>query len=332
MSRLPADPTEMAISAKNITKVFKSNTQTVHALNGVSFEIPKSQVFTILGPNGAGKTTLLRILTTIMRPTSGEVFIYGLSLRDQSHQIRQKTGIVAQSTNFDKYLTVWQNLCLHAKLHRMNPAEYIDRINLLLDQVGLLHRKNDYMETFSGGMQRRVALVRALIHRPTLLFLDEPSTGLDPAARKAIWATIQEIKQETTVILTTHYMDEADKLSDEILIMNQGNVVMQGTATALKNHIASPHRYELKLNIPEATQYMPFFENKGFGVVQPDAYRLEISLDEEADLQNQQLRQVYDLISTHLSSDVFQSFGQTETDLETVYLKVADQSIPLQLA
>ncbi len=308
----------VAIRVENLAKCFHSPQGVVHALKGVTFEVPRDKVFAILGPNGAGKTTLLRILTSIMRPSSGTAFIEGFELGRQNTQIRQLIGIVAQDNHFDRYLSVWQNLTLHARLHGMEKPVYEKRIQALLEQVGLYERRNDYLDHFSGGMQRRVALIRALIHRPRLLFLDEPSTGLDPAARLEIWETIQALKQETTVILTTHYMEEADRLSDQVMILNYGEVMMIGTPQELKARISPPNMYELTLTEPLAEQYQRQLASFISQVTVLDQDALRFHLDRREDLS---------ALMAQIEPVHLKSLGLAQADMETVYLTVAGKSM-----
>jgi len=314
------DPAQAAIVTQELTKRFKSAGGTVQALRGVSFAVERERIFTILGPNGAGKTTLLRILTTMMRPTTGTAWIEGFEIGRQNIHIRNLIGIVAQDNHFDKYLTVWQNLVLHAQMHGMEEKAYTRRISELLERVGLTERKNDYLDDFSGGMQRRVALIRALIHEPKLLFMDEPTTGLDPAARREIWDTLQDLKRRTTVILTTHYMEEADRLSDHILILNKGQVTMSGTANELKSLLSPPGIYELHLNTPNAAHYLPQLAPFIHDAELIDEDGLRFKLNQPDGLPQ---------IIQQIPPAELKSVGLAQADLETVYLSVAGKPVPL---
>ncbi len=313
--------TAIAIDVKNLSKFYKSPAGIVQALDHVSFQVSQGSVYSILGPNGAGKTTLLRILTTMTRPNQGTALIEGYDIQTQALEVRQQIGIVAQENHFDKYLSVWHNLTLHAQMHGMTKAEFEPRITDLLKRVNLYHRRFDYAEQFSGGMQRRVALIRALIHSPKVLFLDEPTTGLDPEARREIWEIIRQCKASTTVILTTHYMEEADTLSDDILILNHGRVVMTGTPTALKRAISPEDIYLLKLKGPKAAGY--FEKLQGLGVthmekVAEDTLRFRLQ-------DAQQLKQVITAVDLQ---DLLQ-IGAAEANLEAVYLSVASEKHPM---
>lgn len=309
-----------AIRVQSLTKHFSGSGGGVQALKGVSFEVERESVFTILGPNGAGKTTLLRILTTIMRPSSGSAWIEGYEIGRRNMQIRHLIGVVTQDTHFDRYLTVWQNLTLHARMHGIPKAAYEPRIRMLLEGVELYDRRNDFLENFSGGMKRRAALIRALIHEPRLLFLDEPTTGLDPAARREIWNIIRELKRKTTIILTTHYMEEADRLSDYLLIMNQGEVVMRGTTEELKRHLSPQDMYELSLSEPTADETLRNLHDLITGGILLDRHTLRFQLHRADDLPS-----VLGRIPTH----TLQSLGPARTDLETVYLTASGQLVSL---
>lgn len=331
----PADLTP-AIEVKDLRKSFGS----LEALRGVSFTVPTHGVFCILGPNGAGKTTLIRILTTITRPDSGGVKIFGENIQTHALEIRNRIGIVAQDNHFDNYLSVWDNLMLHAKLHGLSAMAAKTRITELLESVGLQGRSQSVPNTLSGGMQRRVALIRALIHQPDLLFLDEPTTGLDPQARREIWDTVVSIKHKTTVILTTHYMEEADFLSDAILMMREGQVILSGTSRELKNRLAlvnesSGHTlnaYEVILTEPEAQRYMEALQiscRKGSAtegancdwlqdIHVSDPFRLSLRVRDP-----QGLAQLYQCIPVGL----IQSIGKLQLDLEDVYLAVANNQL-----
>jgi ABC-2 type transport system ATP-binding protein len=307
----------LAIEVQNLAKHFGERGNGIQALDGVSFTVPHGSVFCILGPNGAGKTTLLKILTTVTRPDRGTARIEGYDIQAQAIQVRDCIGVVAQANRFDRYLSIWHNLTLHAQMHGIPPAEFEPEINRLLEKVGLYERRFDSADTLSGGMQRRVALIRALIHRPKVLFLDEPTTGLDPQARREIWETIQQLKPSATIILTTHYMEEADILSDHILMLHQGKVVMEGTARELKQEISPQNGYEVFLKVPKAAEYQAIIEQAGIDSVQCiDAYRLQFILSNPNELQR-----VMTLIPPH----ELHRIGEVEMDLESVFIAVATQ-------
>jgi ABC-2 type transport system ATP-binding protein len=223
------------IETFDIKKKFKD----VDALKGISIKIKEGEVFSLLGPNGAGKTTLISILTTILKPTSGTAFIDGFEITKDPLYVRRKIGIVFQEPSLDDLLTAWENLYVHSMLYGMEKSYAIKRIEFILKKVDLYERKDHIVKTFSGGMKRRLEIARGLLHTPKILFLDEPTLGLDPVSRRNIWDYIRQIKKEEniTVILTTHYMDEADSLSDTVAIINKGVIIEKDTPENLKKKI-----------------------------------------------------------------------------------------------
>jgi ABC-2 type transport system ATP-binding protein len=231
-----------SIILHNITKLYGR----IRAVDAFSLEVERGTIFGLLGPNGAGKTTLINILTTLIRPTSGEVFVEGQSTLTQAQAVRAIIGVVPQLNNLDRYLTARENLVLHARMHGIAPSAYNRRIDELLELTGLSGRRNDFPDAFSGGMQRRLVVARALIHNPLVLFLDEPTTGLDPQSRRAVWEYIQGLKEKMTIFLTTHYMDEADTLCDRIVIMDHGKALVDGTVAQLKGELNNVRIYELE--------------------------------------------------------------------------------------
>jgi len=201
--------------------------------------VKKGEIFALLGPNGAGKTTLIRILTTLMSPTSGKAFVHGMDTGRNGREIRRLIGVVPQENSLDRYLTARENLELQARLHSMEKKKYKSRIDELLELFGLVNRQHDFPDTFSGGMQRRLVVARALLHQPKVLFLDEPTTGLDPQSRRAVWDYIRSIAGEMTIFLTTHYLEEAEHLCERIAIM-------EGSSAELKAKLVGGATYEIE--------------------------------------------------------------------------------------
>ncbi len=267
-----------AISLQNIIKTYNG----LRAVDDFSLEVRSGTIFGLLGPNGAGKTTLIRILTTLLRPTSGTAQVEGYDIPTQARSVRRIIGVVPQENNLDRYLTARENLVLHARMHGMQASDYNPRIDELLELTGLAGRQHDFPDTYSGGMQRRLVVIRALIHNPRVLFLDEPTTGLDPQSRRAVWDYIQTLRSSMTIFLTTHYLDEADTLCDRIVIMDHGKALVDGTSAELKEAFAHSHRYQLTFRANEdryeqALRSLPFIrELERSGSV----FRLEL-LDEE---------------------------------------------------
>lgn len=221
--------------AVEVTDLKKSYGDT-YALRGISMHVRWGQIFGFLGPNGAGKSTLIQILTTLMLPTSGSAKIAGYDVNHDHTKIRFQIGVALQDTGVDPLLTGWELLTLQARLFGMNRQAATVRATELLAQFGLSEVANKRVKTYSGGMRRRLDLALALVHRPSILFLDEPTTGLDPMNRMSLWSLLREIGREsqTTIFLTTQYLEEADALCDQIAIINHGEIIAEDTPTGLK--------------------------------------------------------------------------------------------------
>jgi ABC-2 type transport system ATP-binding protein len=222
------------IRVENLTKQFGAIT----AVNDVSFEVDEGTIFGFLGPNGAGKTTTINILCTLLLPTSGRAFISGHDCVKEPSEVRKSIGIVFQDTTLDKDLTAYENLMFHAYLYDVKRIERKKRIDDALHFVGLYERRNDLVKKFSGGMKRRIEVARGLIHKPRILFLDEPTLGLDPQTRANLWEFIVELprKHNVTIFMTTHYMEEAE-VCDRIAIIDNGKIIITGTPDELKKTV-----------------------------------------------------------------------------------------------
>uniref|UniRef100_A0A832GN93 ABC transporter ATP-binding protein n=1 Tax=Caldimicrobium thiodismutans TaxID=1653476 RepID=A0A832GN93_9BACT len=196
------------------------------ALKGISFSLKEGELFSLLGPNGAGKTTTLRILSGLTSPTEGEIFLFGESLLQNELWAKTKIGLVPQQVNLDLELTVEENLLIHGLLFKMSLREIKKRIDELLELADLKERKNSKVKELSGGLRRRLLIIRALLHQPKILLLDEPTVGLDPHIRRKIWSFIKQIQNKgTTILLTTHYMEEAEVLSDRVAFIVEGQII-----------------------------------------------------------------------------------------------------------
>jgi ABC-2 type transport system ATP-binding protein len=206
------------------------------AVDKLNVAVSRGEVFGLLGPNGAGKTTTISMLCTILKPSSGTARVNGFDIVKQDKEVRRSIGIVFQDPSIDDRLTGRENLFMHANLYGVPAAEQKSRIDRVLKLVELEERADDILRTYSGGMRRRLEIARGLIHYPRVLFLDEPTIGLDPQTREHIWSYVEELKRqrEITIVLTTHYMDEADRLSDRIAIMDYGKIVVMDNPSALK--------------------------------------------------------------------------------------------------
>ena len=214
----------------NVEKIFGE----VRAVDRISFTIERGEVFGLLGKNGAGKTTTIKMLTLQLKPTAGEIFYEGRAIHGNEIFIKSLLGLVPQHLNFDQDLTVEENLELHARLHHLKKLERHERIDELLKFVELERVRKSFVRELSGGMKRRLLIIRALIHRPKILFLDEPTVALDPQVRHKIWTLIKNLKaQGITIVLTTHYIEEAEFLCDHVAILNRGKLVALDTTEKL---------------------------------------------------------------------------------------------------
>lgn len=220
------------IKIENLTKKFKN----FIAVNDISFSVGKGEIFAFLGPNGAGKTTTIKMLTTLLRPTSGKISLNNYDPLKQQHETRRSFGIVFQDPSLDDILTAFENMEFHGVLYKVPKEIRRKRIEFLLKLIGLWERRNDLVKDFSGGMKRRLEVARGLIHHPKILFLDEPTLGLDPQTRNYIWEYIKNLnkKEGTTVFFTTHYMEEAEKAAHKIAIIDHGKIIAKGSVTELK--------------------------------------------------------------------------------------------------
>ena len=214
------------IEVKNLVKKYGD----FAAVDGIDFSVERGKVFSFLGPNGAGKTTTIKMLTTLLNPTFGEILINGFDPTHQEDEARKSFGIVFQDPSLDEDLTAYENLDMHGMLYGIKKNERKKRIKNLLNFVELWERKDELVKNFSGGMKRRLEIARGFMHHPKILFLDEPTTGLDPQTRNHIWNYLKKMNKEegTTIFLTTHYLEEAEKVSNEIAIIDHGKIIAQG--------------------------------------------------------------------------------------------------------
>jgi len=234
-----------AIQARELTKRFGEFT----AVDRVSFEVRRGELFGLLGPNGAGKTTLSRMLTTLILPTSGQGLVAGFDVAREPERVREAIGVIPQALTSDLDLTGWENIDIYGQFYNLPRRPRRDRAQQLLHMVGLTERANDLVQTYSGGMRRRLEIARGLIHSPEVLFLDEPTIGLDPQSRRAVWDLLQQLRSDTglTISLTTHYMDEAETLCDRIAIVDGGKFIAIGTPSELKAMVKGSDRVELEI-------------------------------------------------------------------------------------
>lgn len=220
------------IEVKNLVKKFGDFV----AVDDISFEVEKGQIFAFLGPNGAGKSTTIKMLTTLLQPTSGSILINSADPVKEQDKVRKSFGIVFQDPSLDEELTAYENMSFHGVLYKIPKKIREERIKELLEIVELTDRKNDLVKTFSGGMKRRLEIARGLLHHPSIFFLDEPTIGLDPQTRNHIWNYILDLnkKENITIFFTTHYIEEAEKMAQKVAIIDHGKIVAQGTPSGLK--------------------------------------------------------------------------------------------------
>jgi len=255
-----------AIEVRSIVKTFGAFT----AVKGISFAVEEGEIFGLLGPNGAGKSTLIRMMTTLLPPTSGTAIINGFDVVAEPDGVRRSIGVIPQALTSDLELSVEENLIIFAKLYGVPRAKRRQLIDELLEAVELTQWRDAPVKNLSGGMRRRVEIARGLVHEPRIFFLDEPTTGLDPVSRVAVWEMLQRIKsqRDLTVLLTTHYMDEADKLCDRIAIVDHGELKALDSPMKLKTSIPGKNVLEVSFTaVPvgwvERLQRLPFVEGVG---------------------------------------------------------------------
>jgi len=239
------------IKVENLTKKFNG----FAAVDNVSFSVGKGEIFAFLGPNGAGKTTTIRMLTTLLKPTSGLIEINGLEVLKKQDEVRKSFGIIFQDPSLDDELTAYENMEFHGVIYGVPKELRRERIEQLLKFVELWNRKDDLVKKFSGGMKRRLEVARGLIHHPKLLFLDEPTLGLDPQTRNHIWNYIKGLneKEGMTIFFTTHYLAEAEKVAQKIAIIDKGKIISQGTLQELKEKTKTDSLEEAFLSLTGTT-------------------------------------------------------------------------------
>jgi len=253
------------IVAENLVRHFGD----VEAVNGINLQVNAGEIFGFLGPNGAGKSTLVRMLTTLLRPTSGKAFVAGFDVAKHPNEVRQRIGVALQDAAIDPLMTGVELLRLQAVLYAIPKSKMKSRADELLERVGLTAAADRRVGTYSGGMRRRLDLALSLIHQPTVLFLDEPTTGLDPMSRVSLWEEVRRLNNEgTTVMLTTQYLEEADQLADRIAIIDKGIIVREGKPQELKAGVGFP---TLVINVSRDQHELAKSILMGFGDLRPTA-------------------------------------------------------------
>lgn len=312
------------LEVQNLKKVYqKKNGGTHTAVNGISFALKKGEIFSFLGPNGAGKSTTINMLTTQLSPTSGEILFQAQSITDNPSLVRSKVGIVAQHNNLDRGLTARENLIYHGRYFGMSHQEVNRKADELLASFGLTDWQNEYVKSFSGGMAQRLKIARAIMHEPDILFLDEPTTGLDPAYREILWDHVLRLNKEkqTTVFLTTHYMEEPERFSDRIVIYNQGEIKAIGTVAELRELVPAKNVISITLN-----QITPRLINaiKNMPGVKEVFQKNEKSLVVYGDNSHTLLTEVISLIEKQ--AETLESINLSVTTLDDIFIQLTNQS------
>jgi ABC-2 type transport system ATP-binding protein len=311
------------IRAVNLTKAYGHRT----VVDRLNLNIKAGELYALLGDNGAGKTTTISMLTTLVAPTSGEIFICGFNAVKQSEQTKGAFGIVSQDIAIYQELTAFENLWFVAQLYGIPKKQAMDRIERLLEQAGLSDRANDMAGSFSGGMQRKLTIAAAMLHQPKVLFMDEPTVGLDPASRRQIWMQLKDLKNSgVTILLTTHYLEEAELLADRIGIIRKGKMVVEGSIDDLRRKIQSIRSIAIRLTSsvdPDILQMkMAHLAAKYRTQVRFDPLRSTIAFAQPKD--SQLVEALHEILRWLEAEKIsFSRFATSEPNLEEVFLAVA---------
>ncbi len=302
----------LAVEAKNLKKTFKTKQGNVEAVRDVSFKVNKGEVFGILGPNGAGKSTTILMLTTLLRITSGTAKINDLDVVKNDSEVRNKIGIALQDTGIDNLLTARELFYTTARLWGLSKSKSKDRTEEMLNLVGLTEAADRRVKTYSGGMKRRLDLGLSLVHKPEVLFLDEPTTGLDPGSRRVLWDEIKKLRDEgVTIILTTQYLEEADELANRISIIDDGLVVAEGTPDELKSSIGGDVITLTFRTDDDAIKAQTIIENSDI-----EDNQIRVTVENGAE-------KIPNLLNQLVSKDInVQSVSANKPSLDDVFLKV----------
>ena len=302
----------LAVEAKNLKKTFKTKQGNVEAVRDVSFKVNKGEIFGILGPNGAGKSTTILMLTTLLRITSGAAKINDLDVERNDSEVRNKIGIALQDTGIDNLLTARELFYTTARLWGLSKSKSKDRTEEMLNLVGLTEAADRRVKTYSGGMKRRLDLGLSLVHKPEVLFLDEPTTGLDPGSRRVLWDEIKKLRDEgVTIILTTQYLEEADELANRISIIDEGLVVAEGTPDELKSSIGGDVITLTFRTDDDAIKAQTIIENSDI-----EDNQIRVTVENGAE-------KIPNLLNQLVSKDInVQSVSANKPSLDDVFLKV----------
>ncbi|MBA7716092.1 Daunorubicin/doxorubicin resistance ATP-binding protein DrrA [subsurface metagenome] len=302
-----------AIQTFKLTRRFNS----LVAVNSIDLTIEQGELFSLLGPNGAGKTTTINMLCCLLKPTKGTAQVMGADIIKEPFKVKETIGVSPQETAISERLNSWENLALISEIHGMSSSEVRRRSGEVLEVMGLMGRGKDRVGKLSGGMKRRLSIAMAMVHDPSILFLDEPTLGLDPQARRAMWEHITQLKGRKTILLTTHYMEEADFLSDKVAIIDEGRIVAEGTPRELKaNFLKTRSMLVLAENI--TPKIMQGLKGKYFQVEEVEG-KLRIS-DEKLDF-----RELTNYL--HSNGAVVRSAALEEPTLEDVFIQLTGKEL-----
>ena len=308
----PLDDT-FAIQTFNLSRIFGSRT----AVDGIDLDIKKGELFALLGPNGAGKTTAINMLSCLLRPSGGTARVMSHDINLESFKVKEVIGVSPQETTLSEHLNSLENLDLISRLHGIEPKKLKNWSRLMLETMGLSDRAREQVRKFSGGMKRRLNIAMALIHNPPIIILDEPTLGLDPQARRAVWEYIARLKGEKTILLTTHYMEEADFLADRIAIIDNGKIVALGTNLELKTAMLDTHT--IIIHGWNLTQKLIIEMREKYAEVKLSNGTMTIS-DKKLDF-----REIVDRL--HAGGAVVRSAYVKEPTLEDVFLKITGKEL-----
>jgi ABC-2 type transport system ATP-binding protein len=309
-----------AIAVENIVKRYGD----FEAVKGISFEVAEGEIFGLLGPNGAGKSTLIRMMTTLIPVTAGKAIIAGHDVSREPDAVRRTIGVIPQALTSDIDLTVEENLSIYAKLYEVPKAERIRSMNELLEAVDLLKWRHAQTKTLSGGMRRRLEIARGLIHNPRIFFLDEPTTGLDPVSRVAVWEMLNHLKntRHLTMLLTTHYMDEADRLCDRIAIVDHGKLVALDTPMALKASVPGNNVVEAQFTRESAEWPSRLKQLAGVTAVESQSAAMYRLLTSNGGLTTTQL---VEMVTSH--GEAIKSLSVQNTTLDDVFVHYTGRAL-----
>ena len=302
-----------AIQTFSLSRKFNS----LVAVDGINLDIKKGQLFALLGPNGAGKTTTINMLCCLLRPTGGTASVMGYDINREPYKVKEIIGVSPQETTLSEHLNSLENLKLVGRLHGIPPKKLGNWSQLMLETMGLANRAKDQVRKFSGGMKRRLNIAMALIHNPPIIVLDEPTLGLDPQARRAVWEYIARLKGEKTILLTTHYMEEADYLADRIGIIDEGKIAALGTGTELKAEMAETHT--MVIQAWNLTQQVIIEMRSQYAEVKLSDSTMTIT-DEQLDF-----REIVDQL--HRGGAIVRSAHIKEPTLEDVFLNITGKAL-----